>query len=414
MYREIFIEEPNQQDDFLSYAGWKLYKCNQFPEKGRLDELMVKKEENGNLIIKSFTEIIEMENENKCYGCSLNEDIRKIKKDEVAFQLGEGKYKIPVEGGEVEMEYTFSNEIYVMQSYMGPYKKMFIKGEDECIRTFVSEMDNYIKINDKKYIKIYNPTPKGFWESICKNPKRNIDTVFINKKNDIIEDLEDFLKNENDYHIFGHPYKRNYLFYGPPGNGKTSFINAIASKFNFNIYLISFSNIMTDELFKKLISGLPKNALLVMEDIDELFNKEKKNLSMSTILNTMDGLARKSRVICIMTTNHYDKLTDVFKRPGRMDMLIEFGKADLDCFKEMANFMCEYGGTKVDGIEEKVNDFYDNVSHMKPSRALVQKFLFENRKKDVKDIFTTEMVKKFRKINDLYEKKEEQVINLYS
>lgn len=414
MYREIFIEDTTQQDDFLSYAGWKLYSCGKFPEKGRLDELMVKKEEDGKVLIKSFVEMMDMESERKCYNCSLAENVRKITKDEVAFQLGEGKYIIPVDGGEVEMEYIFSKEIYVQHSYMGPYKKLYIRGNDELVRTCVEEMDNYCKMNDKKYVKVYNPNGKGYWENICKNPKREITTVFIDRKNDVLDDLEDFLRNETDYHIFGHPYKRNYLFYGSPGNGKTSFINAIASKFYLNIYLISFSNLITDELFKKLISGMPKNALLVMEDIDELFNGEKRNLSMSTVLNTMDGLARKSRVLCIMTTNHFDKLTDVFKRPGRIDMLVEFGKADFKCFNEMATFMCEYGGEKVEKIEDKVKSFYNEVSYMEPSRALVQKYLFENRKKGVDEIFSIGMVKKFREINELYSKKEKSFINLYS
>ena len=411
MNRIIVIEDTTQQEDILSYAGWKLYNHGIFPENGALDELMMKKEENGKIIVKTFTEMMEMENENKCFNCALSENIRKISKDEVAFQLTEGVYKIPVNDSEVELDYQFSKEIYVMQNYMGPYKKIFLKGSDENVRCFIAEMDDYIKMNDKKYIKIYNPTSKGYWECLCKNPKRDVNTVFIDRKKEVLDDLEEFLKTEEDYHIFGHPYKRNYLFYGPPGNGKTSFINAIASKFYLNIYLISFSNIITDELFKKLVSGMPKNALLVMEDIDQLFDGEKKNLSMSTVLNTMDGLARKSRVICVMTTNHFDKLTDVFKRPGRMDMLVEFGKADLNCFREMAKFMCEYGGQDVDG--KQIDNFYESVSHMKPSRALVQKFLFENRKKNITDIFSQNMVKKFKDVYGLYSQKKE-VINIYS
>lgn len=58
---------------------------------------------------------------------------------------------------------------------------------------------------------------------------------------------------------------------------------------------MSFSINITDEIFKKLISTLPINGLLVIEDIDGLFDeKEKKQVSISTILNIMDGLAKKT------------------------------------------------------------------------------------------------------------------------
>ena len=37
-------------------------------------------------------------------------------------------------------------------------------------------------------------------------------------------------------------YKRGYLLYGPPGTGKTSIIKAIASHFDYDIYIINMNN----------------------------------------------------------------------------------------------------------------------------------------------------------------------------
>ena len=412
MEREIFIEDETLQNDIIDYAGWKLYNENNFPKNGRLDEIYMKKEKDGKLVVKNLVAMAELERTAKCFDCTLKEEIVKINPDEVAFLLGEGKHKID----NIEIEYVFSKEIYTTNHTMGPYKRLWIRGENDEVCKFISEMDHFHKSGDKTNIKVYGPSSKGYWEILCKNPRRDVKTVFVDKKKDILDDMEEFLKSETDYRIFGHPYKRNYLFYGPPGNGKTSFINAMASKYNLNLYLISFSHSITDEIFKKLVSGLSYNSLLVMEDIDVLFTKENRSLTMSTVLNTLDGLARKNRVICVMTTNHFEKLTDVFKRPGRLDMIVQFNKADVECFREMAKFMCEFKSVEEEGIVEKAERFYESVSYMEPSRALVQKFLFENRKKSPEEIFTDKMVKRFREINELYQnvEKDSSVINLYS
>ncbi len=408
---EVFIESHYLQNDIIDFAGWKLYSEEKFPNKRRLDDIYMIKNVDGELSIKNFNSSAEEETDDKFLKTN-NDEIRKITPDEVGFILNEGKYNIPISDGFVEVEYIFSEKIYALGHELVPNKKIYLRSTENLIKQFISEMDHYIKKSDKSFIKVFSPVSKGFWDLLCKQPKRSVDTVFIQKRQDIIEDLDDFMKSEKDYLAFGHPFKRNYLFHGPPGNGKTSFINAIASKYNFNIYMLSFSNSITDEVFKKLVSIVPKNALLVMEDIDALFD-DKKNISMSTVLNIMDGIARKNRIICLMTTNNYHKLTNIFKRPGRIDMTIEFNKADEECFQQMAEFMCNYHKKENPKIKDIASSFYNSVSHMEPSRALVQKFLFENRKKNPEDIFSHKMITKFKELHNNYSNKSEE-ISLYA
>ena len=420
MSHHIVIEDAGIQEEIINYASWKLYKEDNFPSKGRLDDWKVKQDDGEKMVIKRICDLHEIDVESY-----------QIKGKEIAYNLGEGRWTIGgagvdegnEDGEEIILEIKYSEKIYVISHNMMPYRQVNIYGSESGIRKFLAEVNNYSNIKDVSYVKVFGPSQKGFWDYLFKNPKREVDTVFIGRKNEILTDLDVFFSSEKDYLFFGHPYKRNYLFYGPPGNGKTSFINAIAGKYNLNIFLISFSVNITDEIFKKLISGLNKNSLLVMEDIDVLFQSGgssgggcgAKNITMSTILNTLDGLARKNRVICIMSTNHFDLLTDVFKRPGRLDMLVEFKNADKKCFEEMAEFIVKYHGDKDEGDYIKMaGDFYNEISFLNPSRALAQKFLFENRTNRIDEIFCSNMTKKFREMHDLFiNKKDVGNGNLY-
>jgi DNA polymerase III delta prime subunit len=412
----IVIEDPSIQEDIINYASLKLIMADAFPARGRLDDWKVVQNDGGERVIKRVCDLQDIAGESY-----------PMKGDEIAYSLGEGRWNI----GEIIVEIKHSEKIFVVGHNLMPHRWMNLYGDDLEIRKFLGEVYNHANTKEHNYIKVYGPNQKGFWDYLFQNPRREVDTVFIGGKNEILADLDEFFGSERDYLYFGHPYKRNYLFHGPPGNGKTSFINAIAGKYNLNVFLISFSVNITDEVFKKLISGLNKNSLLVMEDIDVLFQSGGgggggggvggKNITMSTILNTLDGLARKNRIICIMSTNHFDVLTDVFKRPGRLDMLVEFKNADKKCFEEMAEFIVKYHGGERGEVEgggesdhiKMAGDFYDEIAFLNPSRALAQKFLFENRTKRINELFSSAMSKKFREMHDLFINKKDVGGNLY-
>ncbi|KAJ1642070.1 Complex III assembly protein translocase and chaperone, partial [Dispira simplex] len=57
----------------------------------------------------------------------------------------------------------------------------------------------------------------------------------------IVSDVQDFISNEVWYNQRGIPYRRGYLLYGPPGSGKTSFIQALAGYLEYNICILNLS-----------------------------------------------------------------------------------------------------------------------------------------------------------------------------
>lgn len=414
---KVYIPHGEFQDSLIEYATYILYKTKQIKNTDddptitcfELSDYLFKKENKESKLLSYdyFSPYsCETDDDDKC--CKNKRKLQKLVASEVAFQITEGRHIIPIENdtaSSIELLYEYSPEIH-RANILTPYKKVYLTGKKSDIQIFVSNMSNYFNKNNDiyEYFKVFIPSPKGHWDLISKNKKRSIDTVFIKNKDEIIKDIDDFLSSEDDYQTFGHPYKRNYLFFGPPGNGKTSLISAIASQYNLDIYLMSFSINITDEIFKKLISSLPINGLLVIEDIDGLFDeKEKKQVSISTVLNIMDGLAKKNRLMTIMTTNHYDRLSEAFKRAGRVDMNVEFDIASIDSFNQIVQFFCKY--KNIDMSHEytaMIEEFYNGIKYLAPSCALVQKFIFENRKAEIKDLFSRKMTQKFKELHSIY------------
>lgn len=69
--------------------------------------------------------------------------------------------------------------------------------------------------------------------------RRLLDSVILDKgiTDRIVNDVKAFIGNGKWYNERGIPYRRGYLLYGPPGSGKSSFIQALAVSF-VNYYYI--------------------------------------------------------------------------------------------------------------------------------------------------------------------------------
>lgn len=136
------------------------------------------------------------------------------------------------------------------------------------------------------------------------------------------------------------------LLEGPPGTGKSSLIQAIASKYKKDIYYVDLSSKEGSSFAGVLsaISGLPKNTFIVLEDIDcyECTHKrdpdKSKSAQLATILRMIDGIDLPDNSVVFATTNNVDILDEALTRPGRFDVRIHMGFAD----KCMAQKMIEY------------------------------------------------------------------------
>ena len=61
----------------------------------------------------------------------------------------------------------------------------------------------------------------------------------------------------------GIPFRRGYLFHGPPGSGKTSIITALASELKYSISIINMADkLMDDSRFLHLLNKAPPHTLV--------------------------------------------------------------------------------------------------------------------------------------------------------
>ena len=166
--------------------------------------------------------------------------------------------------------------------------------------------------------------------------KRPLSSVILESgvKEAIIDDLKDFLGAEAWYQQRGIPYRRGYLLEGPPGGGKSSLVQALASELGYSICVLSLSEgWLTDDRFAFLLTTLPPKSILLLEDIDatgpsRAAGESSGKLSFSGLLNALDGVTSAEERIIFMTTNHVDRLDPALIRPARVDYCQHIGWAD--------------------------------------------------------------------------------------
>lgn len=146
--------------------------------------------------------------------------------------------------------------------------------------------------------------------------------------------------------VAGTRKKTSALFYGPPGNGKTSLVKYLAIKHHLPIKIITFNPDWSNHHLLLLFAQIPPRCIVLLEDFDNYFHGRKciiggENKSIKftfdIILNGLDGVyTTYEQVVFIMTVNDIDKVDYALRnRPSRFKYTRQFPNPNLTVRKKL-------------------------------------------------------------------------------
>lgn len=251
--------------------------------------------------------------------------------------------------------------------------------------SYINREDNIPLFNEREFI-----------------TNRTFNTIFFEEKEKYISHLKFFIENEDWYKKKGLPYHYGILLHGEPGCGKTSIIKATLKEIDRNAVSISLNGIETCAELENIFYNneindkyIPNNKrIYIFEDADclydiikdrelEINNKNENNISsldilskianlnetktdenpndkltLSCLLNIIDGILEIPGRIIILTTNYVDKIDKALLRPGRIDCNICLKRANAQITKELLSFFYEIDILIIDNLcKNKLVDY---------------------------------------------------------
>jgi energy-coupling factor transporter ATP-binding protein EcfA2 len=228
--------------------------------------------------------------------------------------------------------------------------------------------NKYIETNDAKF-----------------TATKTFDNMFFEGKKQMLSILDNFKQGKDTSRRLGLPHTLGFLLHGQPGCGKTSVIKCIARYMKRDIMIVDTALIKTRDNLETVFMHKRQSTIYVFEEIDcgswkdiimdrqlkkqlasvghqnvhetsnaELMkmivdtmgkneeskqensaDKKKTTITLSDILEILDGILDMDGRVIIFTTNHKDILDPALLRPGRIDHVIEFTKMSKRCIQEM-------------------------------------------------------------------------------
>jgi|TARA_Y100000992_G_scaffold52929_1_gene31490 hypothetical protein len=365
--------------------------------------------------------------------CTVN-----IKKEDL--ENNNSRTNIKLENIEIKL-FSYIDSVYKLKEFVKNITNNYINSLQES---------RYGKTYIYTYEGIKSDTQLEIWSEYEFQTTTSFDNIFFKQKNYLLEKIDFFINNKKWYEHHGKPYTLGIGLSGPPGTGKTSIVKSIAKKLNRHLIVIPLNKISTTKEFAKVffenkyIKANKKNPIdfskkiIVFEDIDCMsnivFSREDESsacnasnssnnssanefglissvikackdddfttldkkyssiatddkLTLSFILNIIDGIRETPGRIIIITSNYYDKLDKALIRPGRIDASLEMEYASRDIIKEMFNHFYSFNDyCDFDETLKSMNVEFKKVPDKKISQAKIVELYHSDPKQFINNI----------------------------
>jgi DNA polymerase III delta prime subunit len=294
----------------------------------------------------------------------------------VYFELQEMK----ITDGQLELVkfklYCYDHDVQHLQSFVDTCNADYERRMANKLGTHRYYFDQMIQTKSKG---VQNPLPTSHlvYSKAKFTTNRTFKNVFFEERDQVRDRVNFFLNRRDWYDQKGIPYTLGFMFHGPPGVGKTSTIKAIANEGKRHIINVQLSEIKTKAQLQHLFFNdeihvyngvqtekytIPvSERLYVIEDIDamgdtvlrrewkkpqtepkkkedDFFDRKEEDkdvIDLAFILNLLDGTLEANGRILAVTTNFPERIDRALIRPGRIDMIVNFKKCNLDVIQEM-------------------------------------------------------------------------------
>lgn len=180
----------------------------------------------------------------------------------------------------------------------------------------------------------------GEWRRLLTKRPRSLASVVLRagQQDRILREIEEYLATEEWYLERGIPYTLGCFFWGAPGGGKNSFVEALAGHLKLDLYSFALgTRSISDATLTNMLLNVPSPCVVLMDDIHTVIRGRKVKgdsdggVTFPGLLHAIGGIATRPGIIIIVTSNLPPKaFPPELVRDGRFDIKEEFPVCDAD------------------------------------------------------------------------------------